>query len=587
MAEKRLADDSFVSSECKRQQLYNYADVLYSILERLHQFTPNLIQFFWSFLFVNRTFHSIISKLPTKTPQQMRILHRILHQSRDITRREDLEILHQLNILPCDRLTTAAGTGKTRLMLEACATILHTQSLNSVIVCSESIIPMYMRILSGIDKANHWTEPTNIVWFDPTNLIRKSTKAIICLSTKNYSLTFATYFWKAGIRHIFTDDYTGAKYPRIVCSLGLFMRARNNRPISYLALTTNDTDPLDDFYHPSDPHLTPPPTTIDFNVVTRCSLCPLVCKNNQVAFPLLTSDTLPHPFDDLLNVICRDEPKVVLLMQFSRFTDQQKDCIQSIIEWGTKTGRTGRVIYARNSTLKRMGEQIAEFNSCKRALIVLDPHHNSACRGHSIYGSAIVFINTVSFHSRENCAREFDLYEQPPSPVCSSLLEMINRIRSPDTPFKKLKVSIYDAAVSLLIPLSLTATGKFTMIQMRAHQKTFACKNKVESYNYEINAHEVKKRICAELFLIQEKIDKYILEHRSTDKPYYMSDDPDVLIWSDRERRLNATKLFLERSGHPEHLCTVVREYLLSCLPAFDQRLFKQIDLTHFVIEFL
>ena len=577
MAEKR-SWDCLPSPESKRQQMYNYEAILFTILETLHRVSPNLIQYFQSFSFLNRALHKIVSRQSTKTTLQEQILKRLL----------DTPPLLKVEspILPEHRLSTGPGTGKTRLMLEAAATIVRTKKQSVMILCSESFIPMYKTLLSKIDKANSVEKATRLFWFDAKSYVRRKPRGIVCLSTGKFSLPFAQYFMDTDIEYIFSDDYAMETYPRIVCTLRTYVFYREPaRVLRYLAISANFTGTAA-FSVQNDVQLAPPPTTVDFHTVTRCSLCPSFCIAKDDFRYEWTPETLPYPFDELFNVICRDELKVVLFMRFSYLTKQQNACIDSLLKWATKTGRTGKLIYARRSTPKEFGEQIAEFNSLKHSLIVFDSRR-ALIRGHSIYGSACVFINSISYHSDGHCAKEFGFFENPRAIVVADILQLIGRIRRPDSPFEKLRVIIYDASVCVVIPLTLSASGNFTMEEMKSHAQKFIFKNKVDTYNSLIKYRDIANRINAELFELEENLDKHNLQFSDAQVDMgSFGDHPGNPGWFKRRKALRATKPFLQRAGYPEHLCNKVREYLLSCLPAGNQKLFTQDPQTHFVIQF-
>lgn len=582
MGEKRPADNC-LSSEPKRQQLYNYGDILFSILEKLHTIFPNLIQFFQCFGNVNRAFRRLLSTLSTKTLQQKKILETLLashHLHND-------PFLHAQEIQPRHRLATGPGTGKTRLMLEACATILQEKGQSVMIICSESFLPMYRSLLSYIEKSKGWKRATPLLWFEKGRHVSTETEAIVCLSMKSYSLPLAKHFWSNDIEHIFSDDYTGKYYPKIVSSLRSYVYLRNrDRPFNYLAITASQSDA--ELHTQNDVQLALPPTTVDFHVVTHCSLCPDFCDKDDDTSddgfsPEWTRDRIPFPFNKFLKEICEGEPKVVLFMQFSRMSDRQKTCITSLIDWAREHDYVGKTFWTLQSTPKRLGEQIAEFNAIQRGLIVFDTHR-SITRGHSIYGSALVFINTVSIHGTDHCAREFKLFEQPPWRP-TELLQMIGRIRRPDTPFKKLRIDIYDAAVSLVIPLVLSASGKYTVDNMKDIRKKFAQKNKVDSYSSLLDptAREIANRINDEIHTLDKKMKAH--ETRAA-KAFHQPWEPPPKEWISRMRSLSNTKQFVQRIGFPEHLCTKVPNCLRECFGVGPIPFFEQLDLTHFRIHF-
>jgi hypothetical protein len=590
MEKKRKAND-LPSSQPKRQQLViDYGAILYSILERLHKTSPNLIQFFKRFTYVNKAFYKVLSKLSTKTTQQHKIAKMLLKPhpiDREMMFPPPPELyrpLYESGIEDINRLATGPGTGKTRLMLEACAIILREKNQSVVIISSESFFPMYQKLLEDITKTNGWKEVPRLSRFDRKRPPGAKYRAIICMSPRNYTSIFARYAKMSDLHYIFSDDYAGSNYPRFVHHLCyyLFDGGAEDYDLNYLSITASQTNA--ELNQQSDPQLSLAPTTVDFHVVTRCSQCPDHCLlDGEWLMFKWTLEALPYPFDDLVTKVFMEETKVVLFMQFTRFNNFQHHRIKNLLLWATKKKYIDELFWSVDCKPKDLGLNIAAFNSAKRGLLVLDTR-TSVIRGHSIYASTLVYLNTVSFHSNTNCAREFELFDQPPSLDSKDLDQLIGRIRRPDTPFSNLRVIIYDAAVSLVIPLVLSASGKFKANEIHKFHQKFISKNKVDSYRAPEWGYE--KQVREEKYRLEERIDEHDpFSKQNVRNPNLLTQarHPKLQDWKTRLKALDATKMLVQRVGFPEYLCQKVRPYLLNQM---DFPHFEQVDLTHFRIQF-
>jgi hypothetical protein len=449
---------------------------------------------------------------------------------------------------------------------------------------------MYKSLLLDIQTTNNWKEIPDMVWFSKKRSAQAKLKAktptIVCISPRSFSLPFARYFQDADIRHVFTDDFIGKKYPRFLALLASYVVRRGPgwRPLNFLAITASQSDAI--LHEQNDPHLALAPTTVNFHVVTRCCLCPYFC-GRDLKVPMWTLANLPTPFRELVNIVQKPGSKVVLFMRFRGMYATQTHGVHHILDWMKQEHYITKRFWAHDGSAKRMGDEIAAFNAAKTGLLILDTRA-SLLRGHSIYASTLFYINTVSFHANSNCAREFAIFEQPPPLTAKETLQMIGRIRRPDTPFPELNVVIYEAAVCTMVPIALSATGKFTFNDMARKQIKFNKKYPIGSY--QDGQRELKARIRVEHQQLNEKIDEYdpySRQNRGHPEMLLMPRHPELQTWMTRQESLQHTESLIRRDGYPEYQCTKIYDHIQTLLPVGDRDLFKQIGPTHFRVQFL
>lgn len=442
-------DTELLPHSSKRRQ-FDAVDIIYPVLPIVLHYGHNLILIRRLLSMTCKDLRDGIAKLRDLTLQQEKLLAKLLDPpSIPIPYEPAWHQLTLRQIPPEARISTPPGTGKTRLMLEAAA-LLVLQGKVVAIYANPSFALMYEKTLDELHRIRGWKERVYLVGtrdvecFD-TRLVSVFKHKILLLNANNSNGRAFDNLSLLHIEVIFTDDYVGKTFPRLVSSLSPSFLT----PLRFMALTADHTTRVKNAA--GDPELSVPKIRIAFRYVTLCQLCG--GRLSTCAERIKEADEYKFGTLDFLKGQLKGAKRILILHNPANYLIGKYECNENFKRYFEYL-----VDYAELPPLieyevgKKIGLKIAAFNEASRATLAL-PWNINVLRGHNILADAVVLFNGRGAHNMALRHNFRPLNGQ-------QLLQLLGRVRRPTNTADKLNVCMIDNFPEHLIHLLGIQDGK-------------------------------------------------------------------------------------------------------------------------------